>query len=390
MSSALTFGYVDKDEYTSSKTFTIRNRGLKPLKLTGVSITPKSLEDQVSVEPALSELSGMILGTDEYVTVTVRIAPKDFELFSVDLNVRASGLTEAEAISGGIDLGLTAPGWSKSQGLSVRASVSSGDSKFYDESGNVIETLTSYSFGRVTSRGIYRKTYRVKKTRGKGPVIINGWDVNSGPGIPSWSVTKQTFASSSEFPVMLTNIGDYKDFTIDVKPLASSGGHIGSVSFNYYELGQTKLAQFSLTGATSPRQLKYYAADKNPGETYNTGPVGLSGTATSRKGVICVVENLGDVPLSITDTWITTSSTGAGVRLKRLNMGFDDGNWSITADVDGNQVPPGLTRAFVVWVENPNVANIFINTVTTVYAFVETDSNTNPIQRIKIVAEIVK
>jgi len=391
MSSSLTFGYVDKDENSPSKTFTIKNRGQKHLKLTRVSITPTSLKDKVTVTPSLTDLSGMIIEPDGYVTVTVRVAPTDFDVFKVDLKVQASGLTEAEVDATGIESRFAAPGWSSTQGLSVVAAVSSGDGDFYDTSGNIMVSTSPYDFHRVSSTGMHRMTFRVKKNRGTGPMIINSWSLSSGTGTPKWSVTKQTYTNSSEFPITLNNNGDYKDFTIRVQPTDASEMHSGAVTFSYYELGQTKSKAFALMGRTIAQQANCYGYLLSVGETVDLGQVGQG--STNRASAIIYVENVGDMPLNVSDIWLSTSPSSGGTRRTSIDGGNND-TWRVVTTV--SKVNPGLAGGFVVQVENTNTrVTLYDGGVTRyptsdVYVYIESDSDTGPIQRVKMQAKIVK
>lgn len=381
--SSLSYGYVEIDELSSSKTFTIKNRGQKHLKISSVTINPASMAEKIVISPTASSLAGTILGPDETVVVTARVEPKDFGNTSISLTVSARGLSEADAIAAGIDSEFTAPSWSKSANLTVQAIVSDGDAGFYESTGANLST--AYSFGPITTIGRYERTIRVKKVSGSGPVFINS--INEVYLASTWSIT----AGSHTFPISLRNVGDYYDFKLTATPLEASALHTSIHSFSYYELGQNKTQVFGMNGKSDPQQLSFYASGKNPGEAYNHGTVGVQGGTTYRKGVICTVENTGDIPLNILDTWITTSSSGGSTRSKTLNLGSSYGNWSITADIEGQEVPPGRVRAFIAWVENPNsTSSTATNPISEVYAFVETDSDTNSIQKIKIIAEIVR
>jgi len=392
MSSSLTFGYVNKDESSPSKTFTIRNRGQKHLKLTRVSISPTSLKDKVSVTPSLTDLSGMIIGPDGYVTVTTRVSPSDFDVFKVDLKVQASGLTEAEAIAEGIDVEYTAPSWTNTQGLTVVAAVSSGDASFYDTAGNTISATTVYDFHRVTSTGMYTKTYRIKKVSGKGPVIINSWNVNSGTGTPVWSVTKQTFTNSTDFPITISSVGDYKDFTIRVQPTSDSEMHSGAVSFDYYEYGQTKLAVFGIKGSTNPQQAKCYGYGLAPTDVLDFGQI--SQGSDDKVSNVVQIENVGDLPLNVSDVWLSTSSSGSGTRHTSIDGGNND-TWRVLSVP--SSVSPGRIGGFFVQVENTNThVTLYDGGTATyyptseVYVHIESNSDTNPINHVKMKAKIVK
>lgn len=383
--SSLRYGYVEIDKLSDAKTFTIKNRGQKHLKITSVSIGgPLMQKDSVTISPTASSLAGRILAPDESVVVTARVEPKDFGTVTIELLVSARGLTEADAISAGIDSEFISPSWSKSATLPIQAIVSNGDASFYELDGSTALD-TSYDFGRINSRGLYQRYVRVKKVSGSGPVIINGW------GTSYTSAGLAVTTGSVSLPVRLSNVGDYRDFVITLEPTAAAEIHTCIASFDYYELGKSKTHVYAMYGSSEPQQLSFYAYGKNPGEAYNHGTVGVQGGSTYRKGVVCTVENNGDIPLNILDTWITTSSTGSGSRSKTLSLGNIYGSWSIASDIEGIEVPPGLTRAFIVWVENPNsTSSTATNAIVEVYAFVQTDSDTNPMQKIKIIAEIVR
>jgi hypothetical protein len=317
MSASIDHSYVDMDVESGEKTFTIRNKGFKPLRIVSVSQENQSFH----YTPSLTDIIGTVIEPDGAYTVTSKVQLDKQGQQSDTVTITASGLTEE------IDPD-RASSWTGSSRMTAVAIVTDATLSIKQNTSLGFKDVSTFTFPSIKLNETKTLKVYLSKKSGKFPLKISsvtpvsvssiGWDVTVSSGKLYTSTTSIGGAftgSTLRLPRLFDKTTEVAEYTITVKGKAPSEALRGRIDIVSNAGGKTGTTSISLSGSMSNGETSLYRTGQGVESEYNFGTIARG----SSKTVSFTIENIGGYYNTVDIIKMSTSSTGASTYSKDKN-----------------------------------------------------------------------
>jgi hypothetical protein len=322
MSASVDHSYVDMDVESGEKTFTIRNKGVKPLQIVSASQSNPSF----LYTPSLTDIVGTVIEPDSSYTVTSKVNLTGQGEQSDTVTITATGLTDdpdSDRVSS----------WSGSSRVTATAIVTDATIQTQQLTSLGFKQMSSFTFPSIKFNETKTLKVYISKKSGKFPLKISSvtpvsvsslsWDVSVSSGklyTSTTSIGSAFTGTTLRLPRLFDKTADVAEYTITVKGKAPSEALRGRLDIVSNSGGKTGTTSISLSGSMNEGEISLYRTGQAVETSYSYGTINKG----SSKTVSFDVENVGGFYLMLDIIKLSSSSTGASNYDRGTNVvGFD-------------------------------------------------------------------